>query len=184
MSETAAVFCGSSEGKNPAFKAAAENLARIMAKENIELVYGGGNVGLMGVLASGVLKNGGRVTGVIPDFLKNLELAHTGLSELIISQSMHERKQKMYELADYFIVLPGGIGTIDEFAEVFTWSQLDLHKKPCALVNIAGYFDDLLKFFNNSVEETFLKKEHLNSVIIADSVETALEKCRAKAGIL
>ncbi len=179
MKERVCVFCGASSGKNETFIKTAEELGRLIAVNNLELVYGGGNSGLMGTVANSVLRNGGRVTGVIPEFLKDLEVCHTGLSELIISDSMHQRKNKMYELADYFIVLPGGIGTIDELAEVLTWSQLCIHKKACALINVDGYFDGFLKFLGKAVEENFFKKDHLDLLIVETSVKTALEKCRS-----
>lgn len=177
--ERACVFCGSSLGKNEKFRQTAESLGKLLADENIELVYGGGNSGLMGTVANAALKNGGKVTGVIPEFLKNLEICHTGVSELIISDTMHERKHKMYELSDYFIVLPGGIGTIDEFAEVLTWSQLCIHNKACALINIDGYFDSFLKFLEKTVKENFFKQEHLDLLIVESSPEAALKRCRS-----
>lgn len=181
MTERAAVFCGSSFGKNKKFQEVAGELGRLLIKEKIELVYGGGNSGLMGEVANSVLELGGKVIGVIPEFLKELEICHTGVTELIISKTMHQRKQKMYELADYFIILPGGIGTIDEFAEVLTWSQLCIHKKACAVINTEGYFDGFLKFLNKTVEEGFFKKEHIDLLIVETSLEKALQKCRSFA---
>ena len=166
-------------GNDKKFRETAAELGKLIAKENMKLVYGGGSIGLMGVLADSVLENGGRVTGVIPEYLRNLEVCHNGLSELLVTESMHKRKNKMYELADCFLVLPGGIGTIDELAEVFTWSQLCIHRKPCALININGYYDDFIKFLKKSVEENFLKQEHLDMLIITDSLEEAFEKCRS-----
>lgn len=177
--EKVCVFCGSSLGKNPKFRETASALGKFIVKENLELVYGGGNSGLMGTIANAVLENGGSVIGVIPEFLKDLEICHTGVSELIISKNMHERKSKMYELADFFIVLPGGIGTLDELAEIFTWSQLCLHKKACAVINIDGYYDDFLNFMKNSVKENFLKQEHLDMLIVDVSIESAIKKCRS-----
>jgi len=177
--EKVCVFCGASLGRNKKFRETAVALGKLMAKENIELVYGGGSVGLMGVLADSVLESGGKVTGVIPEYLKRLEVCHNGVSELIITKNMHERKNKMYDLADYFLVLPGGIGTIDELAEVLTWSHLCIHKKACALININGYFDDFIRFLNKSVEENFFKREHMDILIITDSIEEAFEKCRS-----
>ena len=162
MSERIGVFCGSSFGKNNNFREVTRKLGKLIAKENIELVYGGGNSGLMGEIANSVLEVGGKVIGVIPESLKDLEMCHTGVSKLIITETMHQRKEKMYELADYFIVLPGGIGTIDEFTEVLTLSQLCVHNKACAVINIDGYFDDFLSFLNKTSEENFFKKEHLD----------------------
>lgn len=173
------MFCGSGLGNDKKFRETASDLGKLIAKENMELVYGGGSIGLMGVLADAVLENGGKVTGVIPEYLRNLEVCHNGLSELLVTESMHKRKNKMYELADYFLVLPGGIGTIDELAEVLTWSQLCIHRKACAIININGYYDDFIKFLKKSVEENFLKQEHLDMLIITDSLKEAFEKCRS-----
>jgi len=178
MKEKVGVFCGSSLGENSAYEKAAKKLGRLIAENNIELVYGGGKVGLMGALADSVLQNGGKVTGVIPCFMKDLDLNHHNLSELIVSEGMHQRKQKMYELADYFFVLPGGIGTVDEFSEVFTWLQLALHKKPCVLANIEGYFDDLICFLQKANEEKFLHGQHLDLLIIEEDIETAFNRVR------
>ena len=177
--ERVCVFCGASLGKEKKFENAAVDLGRLLAAEHIELVYGGGNAGLMGVLANSVLSSGGKVTGVITEYLKNLELCHNGVTELIVSKSMHDRKNTMYELSDYFIVLPGGIGTIDELSEVLTWSQLSIHKKACALINVGGYFDDFLSFLKRSVAENFFKQEHLNLLIVENSPEAAVKKCRS-----
>lgn len=179
MAERIAVFCGSSFGKDEAFKKSAYELGKLIAKENIELVYGAGNSGLMGILANTVLEYGGKVIGVIPEFLKDLEVCHTDITELIVSDTMHQRKNKMYELADYFFILPGGIGTLDEFAEVLTWSQLCIHNKPCALININAYYDKLLEFLNKMVEENFFRKEHLELLIVENSPERALQKSRS-----
>ncbi len=179
MSERIGVFCGSSFGKNKKFREVTRKLGKLIAKENIELVYGGGNSGLMGEIANSVLEVGGKVIGVIPESLKDLEMCHTGVSKLIITETMHQRKEKMYELADYFIVLPGGIGTIDEFTEVLTLSQLCVHNKACAVINIDGYFDDFLSFLNKTSEENFFKKEHLDLLIVETSLEKAIQKCRS-----
>jgi uncharacterized protein (TIGR00730 family) len=177
--EKVCVFCGASLGRDKKFRETAAALGKLAAKENIELVYGGGSVGLMGALADSALESGAKVTGVIPEYLKKLEVCHNGVNELLVTKNMHERKNKMYELADYFFVLPGGIGTIDELTEVLTWSQLCIHKKACAIININGYFDDFIKFLKKSVEENFFKQEHLDMLIITGSPEEALEKCRS-----
>jgi uncharacterized protein (TIGR00730 family) len=179
VSEKVCVFCGASLGKDKKFRETAAELGRLIANENAELVYGGGNIGLMGVLANSVLENGGRVTGVIPQHLKELDVCHNGLSELAVTKNMHERKNTMYELADYFFVLPGGIGTIDELAEVITWSQLCIHKKACALINVNGYFDDFLNFLKKSVEEDFFRQEHFDMLIVTDLLQDAFKKCRS-----
>ncbi len=154
------VFCGSNEGRNPAFASAARELGRAMAERNITLVYGGGNIGLMGILADTVLTGGGRVIGVIPGFLAEREVAHAGLTDMIVVDSMHERKARMAELSDAFIALPGGLGTLEELFEVWTWRQLGLHAKPCGLLNVSGFFDGLTAFLQHAVDERMLKAEH------------------------
>ncbi|MDR1696124.1 MAG: TIGR00730 family Rossman fold protein [Endomicrobium sp.] len=178
MSERICVFCGSNSGKSKIFKETAVALGRLIASEKMELVYGGGKAGLMGSIADSVLENGGKVTGVIPEFLKKRELCHTGLSELIITGTMHARKNKMYELSDYFLVLPGGIGTLDEFAETLTWSQLSIHRKPCALLNVNGYYDSLLRFLDNMVDQNFFEKESREYLITGVCPEEILKKFR------
>ncbi len=159
------VFCGSSEGNNPLYKQTTIELADWMAVHNIGLVYGGAKVGLMGLLADRLLRKQGQVTGVIPELLMLKEIAHTGLTKLNVVRSMHERKQKMYELADGFIALPGGLGTMDEIFEVITWGQLGLHQKPCGFLNVGGYFNELLRFFDKAVEAGFIKPEHRHGIL-------------------
>ena len=144
------VFTGSRHGSNPQYAEAAQQLGRELVRRNYSLVYGGGNVGLMKVIAEAVLDLGGHVTGVIPDSLVNKEVAHRGLSELRIVQSMHERKAMMAELSDGFIAMPGGIGTMEEFFEVLSWAQLGIHRKPCGLLNTGGYYDRLIAFLDHS----------------------------------
>ncbi len=154
------VFCGSSFGSDPAYARIAEQVGESLAARNIELVYGGATVGLMGVLADSVLTHSGRVIGVIPQALVDKEIAHTGVTDLRVVNSMHERKALMAELADAFIALPGGFGTLEEFCEVLTWSQLGLHRKNCGLLNINGYYDGLLSLFDHAVAEGFLKSSN------------------------
>jgi uncharacterized protein (TIGR00730 family) len=161
------VFCGSSTGKNNYYAGKARELGKSLAAAGLELVYGGGSIGLMGVLADAVLDNGGRVTGVIPRFLYDRELGHEGLTELIVVESMHERKMRMAEKSDGFLAMPGGIGTMEELFEVFTWSQLSLIDKPVALYNVNHYFDALLSFLDHMVEEGFLHNR-IRSRLIAD----------------
>src|ERR1700732_2146118 len=146
------VFCGSSSGARPVYQQAAQTVGQLLCRRGIELVYGGGNVGLMGTLANACLKEGGRVIGVIPQALADKELAHTGLTELRIVSSMHERKSVMADLSDAFVALPGGYGTWEEFFEVLTWSQLGLQRKACALLNVDGYFDSFLDMAHASVD--------------------------------
>ncbi len=145
------VFCGSNLGDRPLYRAATEQLASLLVQRGIELVYGGGNIGLMGVLADTALASGGTVIGVIPESLMAREVGHRGLTELRVVSSMHERKALMSDLSDAFIALPGGFGTFEEFCEVVTWSQLGIHEKPCGLLNVAGYYDPLLRLFDNAV---------------------------------
>lgn len=150
------VFCGSSTGSRPIYREAAHSLGRALRKHGIGLVYGGGNVGLMGVVADAVMGSGGNVIGVIPEALVNRELAHRTVTELIVVRSMHERKAKMAELSDAFIALPGGYGTFEEFCETITWAQLGMHRKPCAILNVEGYYDPLLALFDRGVDEGFI----------------------------
>ncbi len=159
------VFCGSSSGNNPAYSHAAEQLGRSLAERKIDLVYGGARVGLMGLLADTVLNNGGRVIGVMPEALVQKEIAHTGLTDLHVVESMHERKSKMADLADGFIAMPGGFGTLEEFCEVLTWSQLGLHRKNCGVLNVCGYYDGLLALFDHAVAEGFLKSSNRHLVL-------------------
>jgi uncharacterized protein (TIGR00730 family) len=167
------VFCGSSNGATDKYIEGAKKLGKELAKRNITLVYGGASVGIMGAVADSVLNEGGYVIGVMPSFLDNREIAHKNLSELIIVDSMHERKAKMAELADGFIALPGGPGTMEEFFEVFTWGQLGLHKKPCGLLNIDNYFDLLINFFSQMNKQEFLQEKYL-SMLMNDSEPASL----------
>ncbi|MDK8642213.1 TIGR00730 family Rossman fold protein [Niallia taxi] len=168
-----AVFCGSSNGASEIYIESAKKLGKELAKRNISLVYGGASVGIMGAVADSVLNEGGYVIGVMPSFLDNREIAHKNLSELIIVDSMHERKAKMAALADGFIALPGGPGTMEEFFEVFTWGQLGLHKKPCGLLNINNYFDLLINFFSQMNKQEFLQEKYL-SMLMNDSDPASL----------
>lgn len=170
------VFCGSSFGVNPLYVKSANDLGNIIAGKNICLVYGGARVGLMGEIASAVLKAKGEVIGVIPRDLSEKEVAHTGLTDLRIVGSMHERKSLMAELSDGFIALPGGFGTMEEILEVITWAQLDFHNKPCGLLNIDGYYDNLIKFLDHTVEEKFIEPEHREMILIDEDPAALLEK--------
>ena len=170
------VFCGSNSGSRSAYTKAAVDLGRWLAQEKLSLVYGGGRVGLMGSIADAVLEEGGEVIGVIPESLVRREVAHTGLTDLRVVQNMHERKALMAELSDAFIALPGGFGTLDEFCEILTWAQLGLHKKPCGLMNVEGYFDPLLVLFDRAVDDGFLHPKHRSMLITADDPERLLEE--------
>ena len=168
------VFCGSSSGEAPAYREAAQVLGRELVRRGLRLVYGGGNVGLMGAIADAVLCAGGEVVGVIPHARLAKEVGHLGLTQLHGVGSMHERKALMAELSDGFLALPGGFGTLEEFCEVLTWAQLGLHAKPCGLLNIDGYYDPLLKFFDQAVSEGFLRAENRALIIAGGTVEEVL----------
>lgn len=171
------VFLGSSPGARPAYAAAARALAGELVRRDLELVYGGGNVGLMGILADAVLSEGGHVIGVIPAALAELEVAHTGLPDLRVVGSMHERKALMIDLADAFVSLPGGLGTFEEFFEVLTWGQLGLHRKPCALLEVAGYWQSLRAMLAWAVEERFVRTQSLDLLLVSESPAALLDAC-------
>jgi uncharacterized protein (TIGR00730 family) len=160
------VFCGSSIGTQPAYRESAEALGAVLAKRGIGLVYGGGNVGLMGVVADAVMARGGHVIGVIPQSLADREIAHTGITDLRVVDSMHTRKAMMAELADAFIAMPGGVGTFEEFFEVVTWTQLGLHRKPCGLLNVNGFYAPLAAFIDQAVTEGFIKPIHRAAIVV------------------
>jgi uncharacterized protein (TIGR00730 family) len=169
------VFCGSNTGSRPEYRDAARHLARALAARGIGLVFGGGRVGLMGVIADAMLASGGEVIGVIPDALAAREIAHTGLTDLRIVTSMHERKALMAELSDAFIALPGGFGTFEEFCEVVTWTQLGLHDKRCGLMNVAGFYTPLLDQFDRAVSEGFIRPANRQLVVAASEADELLD---------
>ena len=173
MTRRICVFCGSSPGARRSYADAATSLARYLAGKEIAVVYGGGNVGLMGTLADAVLEAGGDIIGVIPQSLVGKELSHAGLSDLRVVGSMHERKALMAELSDAFIALPGGYGTFEEFCEVLTWTQLGLHRKPCGILNVEGYYDPLLALFDHAAAEQFVKPIH-RRLVVSESQPEAL----------
>lgn len=170
------LFCGSSSGSNPAYSDAARELGATLATRNITLVYGGGNIGLMGLAADAALAAAGRVVGVIPGFLKEKEVAHDGLSELHVTQTMHERKALMEDLSGGFIALPGGFGTYDELFEMLTWGQLSVHQKPIGLLNVAGFFDPLLAMVQHGVREGFIRESNLELFVVADTLPALLDR--------
>jgi uncharacterized protein (TIGR00730 family) len=172
------VFCGSSFGTNDVFREQAYLLGKALAEQNIGLVYGGAKVGLMGAVADGALSVKGEVIGVLPHFLRRKELQHEGLTELILVDSMHERKVKMNDLCDGVIALPGGYGTLEEFFEMLTWAQLGLHKKPMALLNTEGFYDSLNEHVNTMVAKGFLKEANQKSLLIADTIEDVLQQMK------
>jgi uncharacterized protein (TIGR00730 family) len=173
------VFCGSSPGRSESYADAASALGRSLANRGIGLVYGGASVGLMGTLANAVLEAGGNVIGVIPQSLVNYELAHRGLPDLRVVATMHQRKAMMAELADGFIALPGGIGTLEEFFEVLTWAQLGEHSKPCGLLDIDGYYSHLLAFLDHAVDERFLRPENRAMLMVESTPDAILDRLAA-----
>lgn len=170
------VFCGSKTGDDPRFTQAAAETGTLLAQHGIGVVYGGGRVGLMGVLADAARAAGGEVIGVIPQSLAEREVAHPGLSELHVVESMHERKALMAELSAGFIALPGGFGTLEEFCEVITWSQLGIHAKPCGILNVAGYFDHLIGMFDYAVEHGFISADNRTIVLESEQPATLIER--------
>jgi uncharacterized protein (TIGR00730 family) len=176
------VFCGSHAGARPAYLQAAQTVGRLLCRRGIELVYGGGHVGLMGIVADACLNEGGRVIGVIPQALADKEVAHAGLTELRIVTSMHERKSVMAELSDAFLALPGGYGTWEEFFEVLTWSQLGIQRKACAILNVNGYYDPLLEMADKALSEGFLRAVHRDLLLADVDAEHLLDRLSDYAG--
>src|ERR1700733_9098739 len=173
------VFCGSGPGLRPEYRAGAVALGRLLGEAGLGLVYGGAQVGLMGTLADAALAHGSEVIGVIPRVLAGVEGAHQGLSQLVLVETMHERKALMAQEADAFVALPGGFGTLDEFFEILTWAQLNIHAKPCVLVNTGGYYDHLLSFLQVAIDQGFLKRENFALIhVVADAAEAL--KCMQK----
>ncbi len=169
------VYCGSSSGKKAEYAEAARALANALVEQNMNLVYGGASVGIMGEIADAVLSAGGKVIGVMPRALVEKEVQHDGLTELLVVDSMHERKLKMADISDGFIAMPGGLGTLEELFEILTWGQLGFHQKPCALLNIEGYYDMLSAFLNHAVDEQFIKAVHSHMLLIEDSPAQILQ---------
>jgi len=170
------VYCGSSPGADPAHVEAATELGRELVRRNIGLVYGGSSLGVMGAVANSVLAHGGRAVGVIPRALATREIAHDGLSELLVVESMHERKAKMAALADGFVALPGGLGTAEELFEILTWAQLGLHRNPCGIFNSNGYYDKLIDFIDHAVEQQFIRLVHRQMLVTATTADELLNK--------
>ena len=170
------VYCGSNLGRRSVYEDAANRLANALAQRGIGLVYGGARVGLMGVIADCMIDAGGKVVGVIPESLSKKEIAHDGLTELVITETMHERKKVMAKRSDAFIALPGGIGTLEELFEVWTWGQLGFHAKPCGLLNVAGYFDAMADFLDHAVTETFVKSEHRSMLAVETDPNALLDR--------
>lgn len=172
------VFCGSSEGAKPSYTQQAYVLGKTLAEQKITLVYGGAKIGVMGEIARGALEAKGKVIGVIPEFLKIREVFHTDLTELIVTQDMHERKLKMHELSEGIMMLPGGYGTLEEFFEMLTWGQLGLHQYPIGVLNTDGFYDELLKMLVKMVTQGFVKKENYDMIVVDETVDGVLEKMK------
>jgi len=170
------VFCGSNNGITTVYSEAARVMGLVLSRRRIGLVYGGGSIGLMRVIADTVLREGGEVIGVIPEALATKEVAHRGLKDLRVVGSMHERKALMVELSDAFIALPGGYGTLEEFCEVLTWAQLGLHRKPCGILNVKGFYDPLLSFFDHALSEGFVREVHRSLILVDEDPERLLDK--------
>lgn len=170
------LFCGSSKGNNSKYLDSAYKTGKILAEKGIEMIYGGGNVGLMGMAAKAALENGGKVTGVITEKLMDMEVGHTGLTEMKVTASMHERKSLMNKLSDGFLVLPGGIGTIEETFEMFTWYQIGDISKPIGILNVSGFYSGLIDFLKHVVSEEFLRREHLEYLLVDKDPERLIEK--------
>ena len=170
------VYCGSSPGRDEVYSTAAKALAKSLVERDIKLIYGGASVGIMGMVANSVLQLGGQVVGIIPEALAKKEIAHHGLTQLYITKSMHERKSLMAELSDGFIAMPGGIGTLEELFEVWTWAQLGFHTKPCGLLNVDGYFNSLITFLDQTVIERFVKQDHLSMLLVESAPEPLLNQ--------
>ncbi|MCA8991523.1 MAG: TIGR00730 family Rossman fold protein [Planctomycetaceae bacterium] len=173
------VFCGSSTGSDPVFQQAAVRLAEEIIRRDMRLIYGGGNIGLMGIVADAVLAGGGEVVGVIPHALARREVAHANLTGLILVESMHERKARMAQLADGFIAMPGGFGTFEEFCEVLTWNQLGIHTKPCGLLNVEGFYDSLIALFDHARDQKFLRPQHRDIVVVDSAPDRLIDQMLA-----
>lgn len=170
------VFCASSLGNDPVYAETAFELGKILAENQIDLIYGGAQVGLMGKVAEGCLSHNGKVTGIIPGFLKTKEIAHANLTELITVKTMHERKALMHDKSDAFIALPGGFGTLEELFEILTWGQLSLHKKPIGILNVNGYYDPLIQLVEKMIDQELLKNEYKGMLLISDSIEDLISQ--------
>nr|WP_250630600.1 TIGR00730 family Rossman fold protein [Rhodoflexus caldus] len=173
------VYCGANSGVNPVYIETATAVGSFIANHHMRLVYGGGRVGMMGAVADEVLRCGGKVTGIIPDFLLSAEVGHTKLNELVVVKSMHERKTKMFEISDGFLALPGGMGTFEELCEILTWAQLGLHQKPIGVLNVNGYYDKLLDFLDYAVQQGFYKPEYRAMLLHDSDMESLYQKMLA-----
>lgn len=179
--EAVCVYCGSKAGRRAVYPEAARALGRRLADRNLTLVFGGAGMGMMGTIADAVLEGGGRAIGIVPEDLTRREIPHGDLTELHLVESMHERKARMERRADGFAALPGGLGTLEEISEILTWAQLDLHQKPCGLLNVHGYFDRLIDYLDHAVEEGFIDPSHRNLLIVAQDPDDLLDRLQARS---
>lgn len=178
MSKKICVYCGSNIGYNKIYSEVAEQFAKEIVKNDLTLVYGGGNVGIMGIVSDTIINNGGKVIGVITQYLNNKHLGNNKITELKVVPDMHTRKKTMYELSDYFVALPGGLGTFEEITEMLTWKQLNIHNKPCALLNINNFYDNFIKMLQKSVDEGFMKQIHLDNVIVEQNCAKLIDRLK------
>ena len=178
MNKKICVFCGSNSGYNKIYTDVAKNFATEIVKNNFTLIYGGGKVGIMGTLSNEIMSNGGKVIGVIPEFLNNMNLGNKNITEMKIVPNMHIRKETMYNMSDYFVALPGGIGTFEEITEILTWKQLNIHNKPCALLNINGFYNNYVKLLQKSVDDGFMKQIYLDNLIVEEDCTRIIDRLK------
>ena len=176
MVKSVCVYCGSNIGYNNIYSEIAENFAKEIVKNNLTLIYGGGNVGMMKIISDTVINNGGIVIGIIPEFLNQHHLGNSRITELKIVPDIHTRKKTMFDLSNYFVALPGGLGTFEEILEILTWKQLNLHNKPCALLNINHFYDDFIKMLQKSVDEGFMKQKNLDNIIVEQDCAKLIDR--------
>ena len=179
MFKTICVFCGSNSGYNKIYVDTTKLFAKEIVKNNLTLVYGGGKVGIMGTLSNTIMDTGGKVIGVIPEFLNDMDLGNKNITEMKVVPDMHIRKKTMYEISDYFVALPGGIGTFEEITEILTWKQLNIHNKPCALLNINGFFDNYVNFLQKSADEGFMKQIHVDNLIVENDYKKIIDRLKS-----
>ena len=179
MTKKICVFCGSNSGYNEIYANAAKQFAKEIVKNNMTLVYGGGKVGIMGIISKEIMDNGGKVIGVIPEFLNNMNLGNKNLTEMRVVSDMHVRKKTMYEISDYFVALPGGIGTFEEITEIITWKQLNIHNKPVAILNINKFYDNYINLLQKSVDEGFMKQIHVSNIIVESDCTKLIDRLKS-----
>ena len=179
MTKNICVFCGSNSGYNEIYANVTKQFAREIVKNDMTLVYGGGKVGIMGIISKEIMDNGGKVIGVIPEFLNNMGLGNKNLTEMKVVSDMHTRKKTMYEISDYFVALPGGIGTFEEITEIITWKQISIHNKPIALLNINNFYDGYMNFLQKAVDEGFMKQSHISNIIVEKDCDKIIDRLKS-----